>query len=153
MKRIYGLILRASLVVAGLAALVSIYDTFHRNSLKVSETFARRYSYECMSRVADEELERRAKNEYGNFNARLVGCSGTDFYGSPEELLLIRRSGIDKFIPVPKVDFRMMGIDALAAFVIWGIGSLLFGGLLVFIYRVGRWTWTGKWALEEQGKP
>jgi hypothetical protein len=150
MKRVYGLILRASLVIGCLAALASVYDTFDRNSREVSETFSRRYSYECMSKVADEELERRAKNEYGNFNARLVGCSGQDFFGSSEELLLIRRSGIDKLIPVPRIDFKLMGMDALAAFVIWGIGSLLFGGLLVFIYRVGRWTWTGKWALEEK---
>jgi hypothetical protein len=76
-----------------------------------------------MSKVADEELERRAKNEYGNYNARLVGCSGQDFFGSPEELLLISRSGIDKLIPVPTIDFKLMGMDALVAFVIWDIGK------------------------------
>ena len=103
-----------------------------------------------MSKVADEELERRAKNDYGNYNARLVGCSGRDFYGSPEEILLIRRSGIDQLIPLPKIDFKQMANYAAASFVGWGLGSLLFGGLLVFIYRVGRWTWTGKWALEEK---
>lgn len=149
MKRVYGLVFRASLVVACLAALVSVYDAFHRNNIEVSDAISRRYSYECLSRVTDEELERRAKNEYGNFNARKVGCSGRDFFGSPEEILLIRRSGIDKLIPVPTVDFRTMGINAAAAFIGWGFGSLLLGGLLILAYRVGRWTWTGKWALTE----
>jgi hypothetical protein len=148
MKRIYGLILRAAFVLACIAALVSAYNTFVRHDNVVSETFSRRYSYECMSRIADAELA-RSKNEYDNYNARLVGCSGLDFYGSPEEILLVRRSGIDKLIPVPEIDYRMMGMDAAAAFIGWGFGSLLFGGLLVFVFRVGRWMWTGKWALPE----
>ena len=83
MKRVYGLILRSSLVIACLAALGSVYNAFDRNSSELSEAFSRRYSYECMSRVTDEELAGRAKNEYGNYNARLVGCSGQDFLARP----------------------------------------------------------------------
>ncbi len=76
MKRIYGLVMRVLLVVACLAAMASVFDTFHRLNVEVSEALSRRYNYECMSRVTDEVFERRAKNEYGNYNARLVGCSG-----------------------------------------------------------------------------
>ena len=39
MKRIYGLILRASLVVGCIAALVSIYDAFERNDFEMKEAF------------------------------------------------------------------------------------------------------------------
>jgi hypothetical protein len=150
MTRIYGLILRTSLVVASLAAVASVYDTFERNRLEASEAFSRRYSYQCMSRVPDEELERLAKNDYGNYNARRVACSDKDFFGSSEEILLIRSSGIDKLIPVPSLDFGLMGMNAGAAFIGWGLLSLLLGGLLVLAYRVARWTWSGKWTLTEK---
>ncbi len=43
-----------------------------------------------------------------------------------------------------------MGINVAVAFTGWGLGSLLMGFLLVFIYRVGRWMWTGSWALTEK---